>query len=134
MTKQEYFALPTPTLSAENAAIIEAVKAANFMLKDEHGDGTRILPLAGVAAYQDGDRQYVVALFNGSFTSCYTLNAIALRHDGPAVTRNACAGAIDRATDYPNNDLIRLIGNINWDAVAKYPVLAPGQFFNIVLK
>ncbi len=134
MTKQEYDALPTPVLTAENAAIIEAVKAADFMLKDEHGDGSRILPLAGVAAYQDGEHQYVVALFNGSFTSCYTLNAIALRSDGPAVTRNACAGSVDRATDYPRTDLVRLIESINWDFVAKHPVLAPGQFFNIVLK
>jgi len=136
MNKQEYLALPTPTLTAQNAAIIEAVKAANFILKDEHDStGERTAPLSGVAVYQDGTRQEVVALFNGAYSPYYSLNRIAVRKDGSvAVTRDNCAGTVMHATDDPKADLAGIIENINWDAVAKYPCLAPGQYFNIVLK
>jgi len=134
MTKQEFLAQPTPVLTAQNAAIIEAVKAAGFVLKDEHGDGDRTLSLAGVAAHQNGDRQYVVALFTKDFSDYYCLNEIALRNDGPAVTRNNCSGIVSHATHDPVADLDAILDNINWEAVTKYPVLKPGQFFNVVLK
>ncbi len=136
MNKQQYLAQATPVLTAANAAIIEAVKAANFILKDEHDSkGERQLTLAGVAVYQNGDRQNVVALFDDSFSSYYCLNRVAVRKDGSvAVTRDNCAGIVSRATNDPKADLDAIIDGINWAAVEKYPVLTPGQYFNVVLK
>jgi len=134
MNKQQYLAQPTPALTEKSIKIIEAVKAAGFMLKDEHGKGDRILPLAGVAVFQHGDKQDVIALFTGAFSSYYSLNAVTLRSDGPAVTRNNCAGVVANATDNPAADLEAIIDGINWEAVEKYPVLCPGVYFNVVLK
>lgn len=135
MNKQQYLAQATPVLTEKSIKIIEAVKAAGFMLKDEHDPkGERILPLAGVAVFQHGDKQDVVALFTGSFSSYYSLNAIALRSDGPAVTRNNCAGVVRHATDNPAADLDAIVDGINWKAVENYPGLCPGQYFNVVLK
>lgn len=136
MNKEQYLAQPIPALTEKSAAIIEAVKAANFILKDEHDSkGERTLPLAGVVVYQRDDRQEVVALFNGSFSAYYCLNAIELRKDGVvAVTRDNCAGIVSEATDDPKADVEAIIDGIAWDRVQQYPVLTPGQYFNFVLK
>jgi len=135
MNKQQYLAQATPVLTEVNAKIIEAVKASNFVLKDEHDPkGERMLTLSGVVVYQNGDRQNVVALFDKNFSSYYCLNRIAVRNGQPVVTRDNCAGTVMHATDDPKADLAGIIENINWDAVANYPCLAPGQYFNVVLK
>jgi hypothetical protein len=136
MNKQQYLAQPVPTLTAENAAIIEAVKAANFILKDEHDSkGERTLSLAGVVVYQRDDRQEVVALFNGSFSSYYCLNRITVRKGGEVVvTRDNCAGTVFEATNDPKADVEGIIESIAWDRVEQFPVLVPGQYFNFVLK
>ena len=90
--------------------------------------------MAGVAVYQRDERQEVIALFDGNFSKYYSLNAIALRSDGPVVTRNNCAGVVSNATDNPIADLVSIIDSIAWDRVEKYPCLVPGLYFNIVLK
>ncbi|MNP88957.1 hypothetical protein D3C85_13510 [compost metagenome] len=135
MNKQQYLAQATPDLTPANAAIIEVVKASNFVLKDEHDNtGERELHLAGVAVYQNGDRQDVVALFSKDFSSYYCLNRIAVRDGKPAVTRDNCGGIVSEATNDPVADVKAIIDNIAWDSVEKYPCLTPGQYFNIVLK
>ena len=135
MNKQQYLAQSTPVLTEANAKIIEAVKASNFILKDEHDPkGERELRLSGVVVYQNGDRQNVVALFDKNFSSYYCLNRIAVRDGKPVVTRDNCAGIISVASNDPVADVESIIEGINWDAVEKYPVLCPGQYFNIVLK
>lgn len=136
MNKQQYLAMPVPVVTAANAAIIEAVKAAGFVVKDEHDPkGERTLALAGVCVYQRGERQEVIALFNKNFSDYYCLNSIALYKDGTvAVTRDNCAGIINPASNDPKADLEAIIDGINWEAVEKYPSLVPGQYFNIVLK
>lgn len=136
MNKQQYLAQPIPALTAESAAIIAAVEAAGFVLKDEHDrNGVRTLPLAGVAVYQSGKRQEVVALFNADYSSYYSLNSVALRDDGSvAVTTDNCAGTVFQATNDPKADIENIPNTINWDAVEKYPVLTPGQYFNVLLK
>lgn len=135
MNKQQYLAQATPVLTEANAKIIEAVKASNFILKDEHDPkGERMLTLSGVVVYQDGDRQNVVALFDKNFSSYYCLNRIAVRGGQAVVTRDNCAGVVAHASNDPVADVNGIIDNIAWDRVEQYPVLCPGQYFNFVLK
>ena len=135
MNKQQYLALATPVLTEVNAKIIEAVKASNFVLKDEHDPkGERMLTLSGVVVYQNGDRQDVVALFDKNFSDYYCLNRVDLRDGKPILTRDNCAGTVFVASNDPVADINAIIDGIAWDRVEKYPVLCPGQYFNIVLK
>ena len=135
MNKQQYLAQATPVLTEANAKIIEAVKASNFILKDEHDPkGERMLTLSGVVVYQDGDRQNVVALFDKNFSSYYCLNRVAVRNGQPVVTRDNCTGTVSVASFDPVADIADIIDGIAWDRVEQYPVLCPGQYFNFVLK
>ena len=136
MNKQQYLAQPTPAVNDESWLIIEAVKAAGFVIKDDHDPKReRTIQLSGVCVYQDGARQEVIALMDKSYSSYYCLNSINLALDGtPYLTRDNCAGMVKEATGDPKADVESIIEGIRWDRVEKFPVLAPGQYFNFVLK
>lgn len=135
MNKQQYLAQATPVLTEKSIKIIEAVKAAGFILIDEHDPkGERMLTLSGVVVYQNGDRQDVVALFDKSFASYYCLNRIAIRSGQPVVTHDNFAGLVANASYDPVADINAIIDGIAWDYVERYPGLCPGQYFNFVLK
>jgi hypothetical protein len=136
MNKQQYLALPIPAVTERNLEIIEAVKAAGFVLKDDHDNkGERTLALAGVVVYQRDGRQVVAALFDVNFSSYYCLNRIDKHADGSvSVTRDNCAGIVSTATQDPVKDVNNIIEGIAWDVVEKYPSLVPGQYFNFELK
>jgi hypothetical protein len=105
-------------IRARNAAIVEAVVAANGFVKDNHNNGREYTQLSHVAIFgQPGQREHVVALMEGKL---FCLNPVELQDGKPELSTCSVGGnvmnkeddMVDRIADYSDFDK-----NTLWDLV-----------------
>jgi hypothetical protein len=75
------------------AQIVSAIAANNGMVKDDHGNGTRMLKLAGVATLDKNERSTPVALCDSAY---FSVNGVYLDEEGvPHVDISSVGGVVD---------------------------------------
>ena len=120
-------------VQANIQAVLEAVKAEDFLLGDEHRTNGSKVQLAAIAVYERDGNQCAVALFDKTFSDYYCINEVVIRADGkPYVTRNNCAGTVFNATMDPVRDIAHMEASVDQELIKKCPALAPGKVFNIL--
>lgn len=73
--------------------VLAAVKGFNNSVKDDHGNGTRVLKLCGLATLDKLERSTIVALCDSAY---FSLNDVYLDEEGfPHVSISSCGGVVD---------------------------------------
>lgn len=106
--------------------VLAAVKAFNNSVKDDHGNGTRVLKLCGLATLDKNERSTIVALCDSAY---FSLNDVYLDEEGvPHVSTSSCGGVVDCRTHASVADAIEYYN----EEQAKFP-FSCGTLNNVTL-